>query len=156
MTDDLVRRTLVQAHGDPQVPNHRTPKRGPKLLPGLTIAIGPMVNIRKSATRTLKDKWTIVTTDGSRSAPPAHGGNHEWPAGAGHDVAQPIGRSAVVAIQALRDAASKCIVAGGGVTGRKDRPLSWVRHGDAIGHGRTGELIHATLHGHRFLLWVNL
>jgi methionyl aminopeptidase len=55
-------------HGDPQVPNYGTPKRGPKLLPGLTIAIEPMVNIGKSATRTLKDKWTIVTQDGSRSA----------------------------------------------------------------------------------------
>jgi methionyl aminopeptidase len=55
-------------HGDPQVPNHGIPKRGPKLLAGLTIAIEPMVNIGKSATRTLKDKWTIVTLDGSRSA----------------------------------------------------------------------------------------
>lgn len=55
-------------HGDPQVPNYGTPKRGPKLLPGLTIAIEPMVNIGKAATRTLKDKWTIVTQDGSRSA----------------------------------------------------------------------------------------
>jgi methionyl aminopeptidase len=55
-------------HGDPQVPNHGTPKRGPKLLAGLTIAIEPMVNTGKSATRTLKDKWTIVTLDGSRSA----------------------------------------------------------------------------------------
>jgi methionyl aminopeptidase len=50
------------------VPNHGIPKRGPKLLAGLTIAIEPMVNIGKSATRTLKDKWTIVTLDGSRSA----------------------------------------------------------------------------------------
>lgn len=55
-------------HGDPQVPNYGTPKRGPKLLPGLTIAIEPMVNIGKAATRTLKDKWTIVTQDGTRSA----------------------------------------------------------------------------------------
>lgn len=55
-------------HGDPQVPNYGTPGRGPRLLPGLTIAIEPMVNIGKAATRTLKDKWTIVTQDGSRSA----------------------------------------------------------------------------------------
>ncbi len=55
-------------HGDPQVPNYGTPGRGPRLLAGLTIAIEPMVNIGKSATRTLKDKWTIVTQDGSRSA----------------------------------------------------------------------------------------
>jgi methionyl aminopeptidase len=67
--DDLVGHYVgSKPHGDPQVPNYGTPKRGPKLLPGLTIAIEPMVNIGKSATRTLKDKWTIVTQDGSRSA----------------------------------------------------------------------------------------
>lgn len=67
--DDLVGHYVgSKPHGDPQVPNHGTPKRGPKLLPGLTIAIEPMVNIGKSATRTLRDKWTIVTADGSRSA----------------------------------------------------------------------------------------
>ena len=67
--DDLVGHYVgTKPHGDPQVPNHGIPKRGPKLLPGLTIAIEPMVNIGKSATRTLKDKWTIVTQDGSRSA----------------------------------------------------------------------------------------
>ena len=67
--DDLVGHYVgSKPHGDPQVPNHGTPKRGPKLLSGLTIAIEPMVNIGKSATRTLKDKWTIVTLDGSRSA----------------------------------------------------------------------------------------
>ena len=67
--DDLVGHYVgSKPHGDPQVPNHGTPKRGPKLLAGLTIAIEPMVNIGKSATRTLKDKWTIVTADGSRSA----------------------------------------------------------------------------------------
>ena len=67
--DDLVGHYVgTKPHGDPQVPNQGTPKRGPKLLAGLTIAIEPMVNIGKSATRTLKDKWTIVTLDGSRSA----------------------------------------------------------------------------------------
>ena len=67
--DDLVGHYVgTKPHGDPQVPNHGTPKRGPKLLAGLTIAIEPMVNIGKSATRTLKDKWTIVTLDSSRSA----------------------------------------------------------------------------------------
>ena len=67
--DDLVGHYVgSKPHGDPQVPNYGTPKRGPKLLAGLTIAIEPMVNIGKSETRTLKDKWTIVTLDGSRSA----------------------------------------------------------------------------------------
>jgi methionyl aminopeptidase len=55
-------------HGDPQVPNFGTPKRGAKLLSGLTIAIEPMVNVGGAATRTLRDRWTVVTADGSRSA----------------------------------------------------------------------------------------
>jgi methionyl aminopeptidase len=55
-------------HEEPQVPNYGKPKRKEKLVPGLTIAIEPMVNIGGPATRTLADKWTIVTVDGSRSA----------------------------------------------------------------------------------------
>jgi methionyl aminopeptidase len=55
-------------HEDPQVPNYGKPKRGPKLVPGLTLAIEPMVNAGLAATRTLSDKWTIVTADRSRSA----------------------------------------------------------------------------------------
>lgn len=55
-------------HEDPQVPNYGKPKRGTKLAPGLTIAIEPMVNIGSPATRTMPDRWTVVTVDGSRSA----------------------------------------------------------------------------------------
>ncbi len=55
-------------HEDPQVPNHGKPKRGPKLQVGMTIAIEPMVNARGAATKTLADKWTIVTLDGAMSA----------------------------------------------------------------------------------------
>jgi methionyl aminopeptidase len=58
----------VEFHEEPQVPNYGKPKRGIKLMPGLTLAIEPMVNIGGPATRTLPDKWTIVTVDGSRSA----------------------------------------------------------------------------------------
>lgn len=58
----------VEFHEEPQVPNYGKPKRGLKLVPGLTIAIEPMVNIGGPGTRTLPDKWTIVTVDGSRSA----------------------------------------------------------------------------------------
>lgn len=69
VADDLVGHYVgTKPHGDPQVPNKGKPKRGMKLLPGLTIAIEPMVNIGGSATRTLSDKWTIVTADGSPSA----------------------------------------------------------------------------------------
>jgi methionyl aminopeptidase len=67
--DDLVGHYVgTKPHGDPQVPNFGKPKRGPKLLAGLTIAIEPMVNVGGSAIRTLADKWTVVTVDGSRSA----------------------------------------------------------------------------------------
>ncbi|HUF31274.1 MAG TPA: type I methionyl aminopeptidase [Gemmatimonadaceae bacterium] len=57
-----------QFHEEPQVPNFGKAKRGPKLVPGLTIAIEPMVNVGGSKTRTLSDRWTIVTADGTRSA----------------------------------------------------------------------------------------
>lgn len=67
--DDLVGHYVgTKPHGDPQVPNFGKPKRGAKLMPGLTIAIEPMVNVGGSRTRTLRDRWTVVTADGSRSA----------------------------------------------------------------------------------------
>lgn len=66
---DLVGHGVGQSmHEEPQVPNHGKPKRGAKLAPGLTIAIEPMVNAGSAETRTLPDKWTVVTIDGSRSA----------------------------------------------------------------------------------------
>jgi len=55
-------------HEDLQVPNYGKPKRGKRLVPGLTIAIEPMVNAGSPATRTMPDKWTVVTADGARSA----------------------------------------------------------------------------------------
>ena len=55
-------------HEEPQVPNYGKPKRGPKLSAGLVIAIEPMVNVGGPGTRTMPDKWTVVTADGSRSA----------------------------------------------------------------------------------------
>jgi methionyl aminopeptidase len=58
----------VGPHEEPQVPNYGKPKRGPKLSAGLTIAIEPMVNVGGPGTRTMPDKWTVVTADGSRSA----------------------------------------------------------------------------------------
>jgi methionyl aminopeptidase len=57
-----------QFHEEPQVPNHGQPKRGPRLLEGMTIAIEPMITAGHFATRTLPDKWTVVTADGSLSA----------------------------------------------------------------------------------------
>jgi methionyl aminopeptidase len=55
-------------HEEPQVPNYGKPKRGIRLTPGLTIAIEPMVNIGKPGIRTMPDRWTVVTLDGTRSA----------------------------------------------------------------------------------------
>jgi methionyl aminopeptidase len=55
-------------HEEPQVPNYGKPKRGARLVPGMTIAIEPMINIGKAEIRTLDDKWTVVTQDGSLSA----------------------------------------------------------------------------------------
>jgi methionyl aminopeptidase len=67
--DDLVGHYVgYQPHGDPQVPNVGKPRRGTRLVSGLTIAIEPMVNQGTSRTRTLSDKWTVVTADGRRSA----------------------------------------------------------------------------------------
>ncbi len=57
-----------EPHGDPQVPNTGKPKRGPRLMAGLTIAIEPMVNLGTARTRTLADQWTVVTADGKWSA----------------------------------------------------------------------------------------
>jgi methionyl aminopeptidase len=58
----------TEFHEEPQVPNYGKPKRLMKLTPGLTIAIEPMVNVGSPKTRTMPDRWTIVTVDGSRSA----------------------------------------------------------------------------------------
>ena len=55
-------------HEEIQVPNFGKPKRGTKLLPGMTLAIEPMVNIGTAAIRTLSDKWTIVSADAKWSA----------------------------------------------------------------------------------------
>ena len=55
-------------HEELQIPNYGKPKRGKRLVPGLTIAIEPMVNLGTAKTRTLSDKWTVVTQDGMRSA----------------------------------------------------------------------------------------
>ncbi len=55
-------------HEEPQVPNYGKPKRGPRLVAGMTIAIEPMVNVGGPEIRTLDDKWTVVTVDGSLSA----------------------------------------------------------------------------------------
>ncbi|WP_447598871.1 type I methionyl aminopeptidase [Nitrospira sp. Nam80] len=57
-----------QLHEEPQVPNYGKAGQGPRLQPGMVLAIEPMVNAGKSAVRILEDRWTAVTQDGSLSA----------------------------------------------------------------------------------------
>ncbi|MEK3883786.1 type I methionyl aminopeptidase [Paenibacillus sp. PL2-23] len=52
-------------HEEPQIPNYGIPDRGPRLKPGMVLAIEPMVNIGERYVRTLEDDWTVVTRDGS-------------------------------------------------------------------------------------------
>ena len=58
----------AQLHEEPEVPNFGAPGRGPRLLPGMTLAIEPMVNAGVYDVRVLKDGWTTVTADGKLSA----------------------------------------------------------------------------------------
>ena len=55
-------------HEEPQVPNYGRRGSGPKLKPGMTIAIEPMVNLGGAGVRVLADKWTVVTLDAKPSA----------------------------------------------------------------------------------------
>jgi methionyl aminopeptidase len=55
-------------HEEPQIPNFVENKASPKLLPGMTIAIEPMVNAGLCNVKVAEDGWTVVTQDGSLSA----------------------------------------------------------------------------------------
>ena len=55
-------------HEDPQIPNYGPPGRGPRLEPGMVLAIEPMVNAGGYRVETLEDNWTVVTADRSLSA----------------------------------------------------------------------------------------
>lgn len=57
-----------ELHEEPQIPNYGVPDRGPRLKPGMTLAIEPMVNVGERFTRTLDDNWTVITADGSLCA----------------------------------------------------------------------------------------
>jgi methionyl aminopeptidase len=58
----------TEMHQDPHVLNYRTRDHGPRMRPGLCLAIEPMLTLGDPATRVLNDEWTVVTTDGSRAA----------------------------------------------------------------------------------------
>ncbi len=55
-------------HEDPEVPNYGNAGHGPRLRPGMTLAIEPMVNAGDYKVRVLDDEWTVVTKDGKLSA----------------------------------------------------------------------------------------
>jgi methionyl aminopeptidase len=57
-------------HEDPQVLNYvpAGAGKGPRLRPGMTFALEPMVNVGDWRTKVLADGWTVVTADGKRSA----------------------------------------------------------------------------------------
>lgn len=58
----------AELHEDPSVPNFGTPGRGARLIPGMTIAIEPMINEGTHYVRVMGDKWTVKTLDGKLSA----------------------------------------------------------------------------------------
>ncbi len=57
----------AKLHEDPGVPNYGTPGHGVRLLPGMTVAIEPMVNMGSHEVVVLDDDWTTVTADGRLS-----------------------------------------------------------------------------------------
>ncbi len=58
----------TKLHEEPQIPNYGEPGRGYRMLPGMVLAIEPMVNAGGHFVKTLSDNWTVVTMDGSFSA----------------------------------------------------------------------------------------
>ncbi|MDO5291300.1 MAG: type I methionyl aminopeptidase [bacterium] len=66
---DLVGHGIGRAlHEEPEIPNFRVRRKGIKLVPGMTLAIEPMVNVGRPDVAWLDDEWTVVTHDGSLSA----------------------------------------------------------------------------------------
>ena len=57
-----------EMHQAPDVPNYGRPGKGPRLVPGLALAVEPMITLGTKETDLLEDEWTVITTDGSRAA----------------------------------------------------------------------------------------
>ncbi|WP_276358268.1 type I methionyl aminopeptidase [Cohnella caldifontis] len=55
----------AELHEEPQIPNYGLPDRGPRLKPGMVLAIEPMVIMGERYVKTLSDNWTVVTVDGT-------------------------------------------------------------------------------------------
>lgn len=58
----------TELHEAPEVPNFGIPNRGVRLMPGMTLAIEPMVNVGSYDVKIMPDGWTVLTKDGSLSA----------------------------------------------------------------------------------------
>ena len=69
IVQDLVGHGIgTELHEDPQIPNFPQKRRGIKLMPGMTLAIEPMINLGRADVAWEDDEWTVVTMDGSLSA----------------------------------------------------------------------------------------
>lgn len=69
IVQDLVGHGIgTSLHEDPQVPNFRQKKRGMKLVPGMTLAVEPMINLGTWEVVWQKDQWTVTTKDHKPSA----------------------------------------------------------------------------------------
>lgn len=69
IVQDLVGHGIgTSLHEDPQVPNFRQRRRGMKLVPGMTLAVEPMINMGTWKVRWLEDEWTVITADHRPSA----------------------------------------------------------------------------------------
>ena len=58
----------TELHEEPQIPNFKQDRRGPRLQPGMTLAIEPMINLGRGDVVWEEDEWTVVSEDGSPSA----------------------------------------------------------------------------------------
>ena len=58
----------TKLHEEPSVPNHGPAGRRERLVPGMCLALEPMLNAGRAEVRVLEDGWTAVTQDGSLSA----------------------------------------------------------------------------------------
>ena len=69
IVQDLVGHGIgTKLHEDPQVPNFRQKKKGMKLIPGMTLAVEPMINLGNWEVVWMEDKWTVITKDHKPSA----------------------------------------------------------------------------------------
>ena len=69
IVQDLVGHGIgTSLHEDPQIPNFRQKKKGMKLIPGMTLAVEPMINMGTWKVVWLEDEWTVVTRDHKPSA----------------------------------------------------------------------------------------